>query len=40
MPFSGEKKRERHKFREKIFYDLGFSCVCVYGTNTKNIGLL
>lgn len=44
MPFSGEKRereRERHKkFREKIFYDLGFSCVRVYGTNKNNIGLL
>lgn len=44
MPFSGEKRereRERHKkFREKIFYGLGFSCVRVYGTNKNNIGLL
>lgn len=36
-----KKKRERHKkFREKIFYGLGFSCVRVYGTNKNNLGLL
>lgn len=33
MLFSGEKRereRERHKkFREKIFSDLGFLCVCM-----------
>lgn len=40
MPFSGEKRERRKKFREKIFYDLGFSCVRVYGTNKNNIGLL
>lgn len=35
-----EREREHKKFREKIFYDLGFSCVRVYGTNKNNIGLL
>lgn len=35
-----KKERETHKkFREKIFYGLGFSCVRVYGTDKNNLGL-